>query len=380
MKQLSEQQLRTLIETPDADLKKAFPGYPRDFLRREKVRAADVLSPQVRLEVDAAAIRERAKTREALRLYDAAQHELARLRDELRLAHSLPEVEPRDMRIEGKAGEREATAVVLASDWHAEERVRPEQVNGLNDFDLEEFDRRAKWFFRNTLKLIDKEAQAIEVRNLVAGFLGDLISNCIHEDLAETNQLGPMQAVALVQDTIAGGIREWLRATPKTMRLTVVWKLGNHPRTTARVRVHTEANHSLEWLMAHSLAREFAKEPRVRFVREQALLTYLDVHDTTIRFLHGHAVNYYGGVGGITIPINKAIAQWDKGRRAHVTCLGHFHQLTFGAGFICNGSLIGYSPYAVQIKASPEPPAQAFFLVDSRHGVTVRAPVLLEDA
>jgi hypothetical protein len=43
-----------------------------------------------------------------------------------------------------------------------------------------------------------------------------------------------------------------------------------------------------------------------------------------------------------------------------------------------NGSLIGYNAYALAIKASPEPPVQAFFLIDSRFGKTVVCPVILD--
>lgn len=94
--------------------------------------------------------------------------------------------------------------------------------------------------------------------------------------------------------------------------------------------------------------------------------------------MHGHAIRYGGGVGGIYIPINKAIAQWDKSERADLTVFGHFHQQRDGGNFICNGSLIGYSSFAQSIKADFEKPKQCLFLIDSKRGKTCTWPILVD--
>ncbi len=98
---------------------------------------------------------------------------------------------------------------------------------------------------------------------------------------------------------------------------------------------------------------------------------------TTIRFQHGHMVKYGGGVGGLTIPLNKAIAQWNRGKHADLDVLGHFHQMFDGGNFIVNGSLIGYDSFALSIKASYEKPKQALFLIDRKRGRTFTCPILL---
>jgi hypothetical protein len=56
----------------------------------------------------------------------------------------------------------------------------------------------------------------------------------------------------------------------------------------------------------------------------------------------------------------------------------HFHQLRDGGNFVSNGSLIGWSSYAVSIKAEFEKPKQAFFLIDRKRGKTVSAPILFD--
>jgi hypothetical protein len=79
-------------------------------------------------------------------------------------------------------------------------------------------------------------------------------------------------------------------------------------------------------------------------------------------------VNYGGGVGGLTIPLNKAIAQWDRAMKADLTLVHHFHQRFDGGHFLVNGSLIGYNTYAQAIKAAFEEAQQQFFLIHARGG------------
>ncbi len=86
-------------------------------------------------------------------------------------------------------------------------------------------------------------------------------------------------------------------------------------------------------------------------------------------------------MGGITIPVRKAIAQWNNPIRADLTVFGHFHQLIDGGDFLGNGSLIGYNTYAQAIKASYEEARQLFWLVSARNGgqKSVTAPIWLDD-
>jgi hypothetical protein len=100
-----------------------------------------------------------------------------------------------------------------------------------------------------------------------------------------------------------------------------------------------------------------------------------------MRMIHGYEVKFGGGVGGITIPIKKALAQWNGAVKADLTVMGHFHQLHDGGDFLANGSLIGYNTYAQAIKAQYEEPRQAFFMIHARNGgqKSVTAPIWLDD-
>lgn len=274
------------------------------------------------------------------------------------------------------SGISEATAFVVASDWHVEETVRPEQVSELNTFNLDVADSRITNFFQNSIKLINITQRDSHIREMVLCLLGDFISGSIHEELVEGNGLLPIDAIIFAEQRIVAGINAYLANT--NLNITVVCHAGNHSRITQKTHLATEQGNSLEYYMYHHLSNLFAKNKRVRFVIATGYHTYLDIYGYIVRLHHGHSMRYGGGVGGIYIPVNKAIAQWNKGRRCDLDVFGHFHQLRDGGNFICNGSLIGYNSFALSIKADYEPAKQAFFLVDSKRGKTLQAPIWLD--
>jgi hypothetical protein len=128
------------------------------------------------------------------------------------------------------------------------------------------------------------------------------------------------------------------------------------------------------------LAERYKDNKRVEFIVAQGYHTYLTLYDNfTIRLHHGHSISYGGGVGGITISVNKKLAQWNIGRKADLDVFGHFHQFFDGQKFIANGSLIGYNAYALSLGAAFDKPKQAFFLISKNHGKTITAPIILEE-
>ena len=127
--------------------------------------------------------------------------------------------------------------------------------------------------------------------------------------------------------------------------------------------------------MYKNLEKFYASEDRVEFNIPLAYHSYLDVYDETIRFHHGHAIRYAGGVGGIYVPVLKAINQWNKAIHATLDIFGHFHQLRDGHTFLVNGSLIGYNVFGLSIKADYEKPRQAFTVIDAKRGRTFTCPI-----
>lgn len=272
----------------------------------------------------------------------------------------------------------EATVVAVASDWHIEERVDRESVNGLNAYDLGISERRAEQFFRTLLKLSKIEGQHTKVKHVVLALLGDFISGNIHDEIVETTALRPVEASIRAQEYIVSGIDYLLKNSD--FDITVVCHSGNHGRITKTVHFATENGNSLEYMMYKSIASYFRHEKRARFIIPNAYHSYMDIYGHIVRFHHGHSIKYGGGIGGISIPVNKAIAQWNRSRTADIDVFGHFHQAYDGGNFIANGSMIGYNAYAMSIKAGYERPAQMVFCMHSKLGHYVTRRVYFEHA
>ncbi len=273
---------------------------------------------------------------------------------------------------------REATILACASDWHIEEEVKPDQVANRNRYNLEISAKRMERFFESVRWGCEFNREVFTIRDLVLWLGGDIITGYIHDDNKETNLLSPVQAVAYAQASISAGIAHLLK-DGKLERLVIPCNDGNHGRLTGKMRAASRVENSIEWLLYTSLAREWAHEPRVQFIIATSPQLYYSIYGRTIRFTHGDTVNYQGGVGGVTIPIYKALARWDTVRQADLTVMGHFHQLTQLRDLIINGSLIGYNAYAATIGARFEPPAQALTVLEPLRFNSISIPLWVSD-
>ena len=270
-----------------------------------------------------------------------------------------------------------ATVIVALSDWHVEERVDPVTVNGLNDYDLDVADRRIGELSERFAVLLEHQRQLVKVPRVVVWLGGDFLSGHIHPDTAEMAQLPPLSAIRWAGERIRGFLDMVADMTPEVI---VATNSGNHGRSTEKLRIGTELDHSFEQHMYLTMAGQETKK-NVRWQVGEGYLNVVDLDGFRVRFHHGHAVSYGGGVGGITIPTNKAIAAWDRIDRADLTVFGHWHQFSWlrAGRYVSNGSLIGHSAYATRIKASYEPPCQAFVVVDhERREVTDAKPLFCD--
>jgi hypothetical protein len=272
----------------------------------------------------------------------------------------------------------ESVAFMIMSDWHSEEEVLPGQVGGLNEHNLAIGEARATAAWRGCQRFYDIFKRDTHIGTIVLGLLGDFLTNSIHEDGAESNLLAPSDAIYRAQNMLLSGITFLLDNT--TADLLIVCHSGNHGRTTKEQRIATEQGNSLEQYMYYNMRDMLANEPRVKFQIADGYHSYVRLFDGkyVVRTHHGHGMNYGGGTGGIMTPVNKAIAQWNKGIRADLDVFGHFHTRLDGGNFVANGSLIGYNAYALRIKADYERPSQTFFLVNKKWNCkTVVTPIFV---
>lgn len=285
--------------------------------------------------------------------------------DKIHMRHGPPKILPR----EKGSGLRELTAVVLASDWHVEEPVDPVSIAYRNEYNLEIAERRIGKFFEAVIWNVEHHRADghLQIRDLVLWLGGDLMSGYIHEELLEGNLLSPTETVVWLIPILRNGILTLLERL-KLESITIPCSFGNHGRTSAKPRISTAYANSYEWLMYHALADSMRTDSRVRFEITNSAHQYTEVYGRVIHMHHGDDVKYSGGVGGLGIPLLKAVPMWDLVKKADVHCIGHWHQLRDYGRAVVNGSLIGYNAFAQRIRAEFEPPQQVMFFMDSARG------------
>lgn len=275
-----------------------------------------------------------------------------------------------------KQARPEATAVLVLSDWHVEERVDPETHTGHgNEYTLEIADRRIRQLVQRASMLIEHEKALTGIKRIVVAALGDFITGHIHDDLVEITQLAPLAATRWAGERLAGVIDAMREIAP----VTVVTASGNHGRSTQKPRMATENEHSFEQHLYLTMASA-ERRPDVRWQVGKGYLNIVDLDGFLVRFSHGHSLSFGGGVGGLTIPANKAIANWNTSRRCHLDVFGHWHTFSWlPYRFVANGCLIGHNAFADRIKAEYQPPSQSLIIVDHEHNrVTKVLPIFVQ--
>lgn len=220
------------------------------------------------------------------------------------------------------------------------------------------------------------------IDTLVIGMLGDNVEGQLHEETLETAQPS-LESLVELYPIYLGGLR-YLAEQLAPIKIIVVGSYGNHGRDTHRIRHITGAKHSVDWVLYQQLA---AAAPDGVIVHSTvAQDQYLQIFGRPYHQQHGMSIGYQGGIGGLSIPLNKAAAQWDKRtpldfdlevaistmqrRNEAFHHIGHWHQSLKGSNWFVNGSMKGYDPYISFKNASPDAPKQWFYLFDSEHGPT----------
>ncbi len=340
--------------------------------------AADVASAE-QLAADAELARLRSEVASYRNRYKAALAQIDKERERADALVSLKGIDSAGVRESrtGKTTKHPATMVVMLSDIHCEETVRPETVNGLNEFNLDICDARLAELWERFFAMLEHERQLCRIDRVCIWIGGDVITGMIHPELAEENSLHPLAAKRWIGSRLRGFIDA---VSGKAKQIVVATSCGNHGRTTEKLRTN-EADTSYE----HDLYLTMQAEERrknVRWLVGEGHLNYVDLDGFVVRFSHGHSVKYQGGIGGVHVPLRKKIAAWDATSRADLTCIGHWHQFSWGRSgrYITNGSVIGYSAYAVRIGAEgSERPCQAAFVIDhGRNEVTKAYPLFCD--
>jgi len=347
-------------------------------VKGEKPKAEKVKKPvEEIIKDDLKLIRIKAEHSEFKRKYEASLKELemANLRFDalvqIKEEVQINEIEP----LLSQHDKHEGVPIISLSDWHFEEKVEAHTINGLNEYNLEIAAERWSKCIQNSLKLVAKERHTTDIEQIVIWLGGDFITGYIHEELVENNYLSPTQATRFAKEKIITALNFYKRHG-RFKKITVACNYGNHGRTTQKPRISSGYKNSYEWMMYQDIADYFSNDKMFNFIIANGEFNYLKMFDKVIRTFHGDSIKFNGGIGGLTIPLIKAIGKMNQQIQADYNFMGHYHQFWEATkDCLVNGSGIGFGPYAMYIKALPEEPMQGFKMLDSKHGFTTKLAI-----
>jgi hypothetical protein len=270
----------------------------------------------------------------------------------------------------------EATAKVIWSDWHIDEIVDPKTVNGLNKYNPEIAKKRSEICAFNTLKLIETQRHAVKIDNLVLHLGGDFIGGWIHEELQQTNSMSPVDATIYAIELLSSALSHIVNHG-KFKKIVAICTVGNHGRTTKKVQIANEVSTNYELFIYSALKSKFGST--IDFIIAESGIVYYEIYRQMGRLYHGHQIKFGGGIGGLTVPLNRKQADWDRTIKSDWNSMCHYHMFGFPNNrTTLNGSLKGFDTFAQHIGAKHERPLQAFELFDSLYGQTIKAPIICE--
>jgi hypothetical protein len=299
----------------------------------------------------------------------------------LKLASAAEKSQSPEWAIRAQRGKKlPGVPVALWSDWHVGEIVDPAQVNGVNAFDMQIFERRARKLVERTIYLLRHHVVNPEYPGIVVNLGGDMLTGDIHEELTATNAKPTLAALLDLH-----GVLKWaLKSLADEFgRVFVPCVPGNHGRLSKKPRAKDRAFTNLDWLLYQFLAKAFEADDRITFHIPDGPDALYNVCGHRYLLTHGDQFRGGDGIIGAIGPITRG-NQKKQARNSAINLdydtmlLGHWHQYMPLHRTLVNGSLKGYDEYANQNNFGYEPPIQALWLTHPEHGITMHLPVYLE--
>lgn len=275
-----------------------------------------------------------------------------------------------------------ATACLMLTDTHFGEVVTPAEVDFLNAYNDEIAEGRLHRFLDKGIRVARDYTAGVAYDGAVLFLGGDIFSGTIHDELVETNS-----------ETLYQAVVHWLGPMSATItgladhfgRLHVGAVVGNHGRRTQRPRAKQRAQDNIEWLFYRVLERELRADKRITWQVSDSADLAVPVYSTKFLLTHGDQFRGGSGISGALAPLmlgshRKARRAMTSGRPYDVMVMGHFHQyLVLPGPVIVGGTLKGLDEYAYLGNFGFEEPTQAFWVTTPERGITLSAPLHVQD-
>ena len=285
---------------------------------------------------------------------------------------------------QGKLGSR-GCPIVAWGDIHFGETVSEDETNGLNVVNADILKKRMFRLYNTTTDLAFHHMG--RAKTVYPGIIvllgGDMIGGDIHEELLATNDRTPHQAVDELTDILAAGIEHM---ATKFGRVYAVGVVGNHGRSSKKMRMKQRVFTNYDWSIYCNLKRHFKNQKYIRIDVPPTADAFFNSYGVRYMVTHGDSLGVKGGDGiiGAIGPIMRGSIKLGTqtrtiGRDFDELVLFHWHQMLWLPGVTVNNALKGFDEYAMlQLRARYSRPSQALWFNHPEHGTTARWEIFLE--
>ena len=272
----------------------------------------------------------------------------------------------------------EHNLVALLSDLHVGEVVKPSQVGGLDEYNLEVFDRRMNNWTNNLLYLTELKRAKRYVPKIEVFCLGDFVSGEIHDELIRTNEVHVFEQVLYAVKAVQKSL---ITLASQFDEVRVIGVSGNHGRNARKPYAKDKQTMSFDFLIYQILSMLLVNQKNIKFIIPETFFAFRNVLGTRFVALHGDGIKstlglpYYGlarmrarmqDMLGVDTPFDHML-------------LGHYHHFAQQDVYTINPSFKGADEYSVSGFFGANRPKQTLLTVHPEHGIVSTEHIFLDD-
>ena len=274
-----------------------------------------------------------------------------------------------------------ATALIMLSDLHLDEIVKPSEVGDMNAYNREIALQRLQRTAEGAVNLGKNLMGGFDYEGAIVIFGGDMVAGNLHDDDIFNEESSMIPTVDFWVDHLAKCLETIADAYGPVHVVSVV---GNHGRLTMKPRMKGRTEDSWDHLLALIVQRHLKADKRFTWNIPLCADAYVEIYGRRMLITHGDQMKGGGGLAGLVNPASIFDARKRKrnasmGDEHDHMWVGHFHSYTRTGKVTVNGSLKGLDEYAFLGNFAYEPPMQAFAVITREYGVTIEAAIYCQD-
>ncbi len=277
-----------------------------------------------------------------------------------------------------KGNRRAMTWVINLFDNHLGKRVAPEEVSGLQTYNVEIARNRVARTFAKSVELIKLNGSPVD--RILVVFGGDNVNGALRLDDDRNNEISPFAQSRAFAECARDGL-DFLLGEFKC-DLDAVWLPGNHGRTTANPP-SVEIGENYDCIAGALVEWHYQNHPRVHVSNTGQADALIDIYGRGYLFTHGDRIGTGGGDGQIgalgptkrgSLKIGQQqieIGKYIEGLPdLAAVIMGHYHVHWTDFDVYVSGAACGPDPWAfLKLRAKPKPPYQWLLGIEAEKGI-----------